>query len=321
MANAVLLPLDGSTFAEAALPQAISLAARLKAVLHLVRVRQYQAIPSGPMISAESEDRAALETYLDSVAERVRRVSTGPIHTEVVEGPVVEAIEDYVLRAGITVVALSTHGRHGLSRVRLGSVADALLHRLAVPMLVVRPPEGDKAVELVTPVAPGCQTVIVGLDGSALAAAILPTAEAYAATWRVPLLLVTVVEPPLPAVVSGLEFSAVAPMDPTVLERAVRRAEERLEFSVASLARRGCQATAKVEVAATAAEGLHNVAARTPGAVLAIATHGLSGFKRLIRGSVTDQLLRETPVPLLIWRPKRSDIDAAMDREAALATR
>jgi nucleotide-binding universal stress UspA family protein len=321
MSNALLLPLDGSPFAEAALPQAVAVASRMQATLHLVRVRQFHAVAAGPMVAAEEEDREAVAGYLDRIAERVGRISQVPVKPAILEGPVVETLDEYVQRERIALVVLSTHGRRGLSRVRLGSVADALLHRLRVPMLAVRPPEGAADVDFVTPVAPGCRAVIVGLDGSALAAAILPTAEAYAAMWRAPLQLVRVVQPPLPAIASGLEFAPPAPPDPALLPQIVRAAQEELELQVRSLEKRGCPASAHVEVAATAVEGLRAVCGRSPGAVLAIATHGLSGLKRLLRGSVTDALLHDAPVPLLIWRPTPDEVDSALDREAALAVR
>lgn len=318
MANAVLIPLDGSTFAEAALPQGVAVAARMQATVHLVRVRTAAHLPAGDLVAVAPEDLPPLHRYLDDVAARVRCVFDGPIRTHVLEGPPAEALERFAEERGIALVAMSTHGSKGLLRFRLGSTADKLLHHLRAPVLLVRPAEDGV---VVTPVAPGCRRVLLALDGSALAASMLPTAEAFAATWRAPITLVRVVVPPPPPVPVSFNGLVVPIPDVSQVEPLVQAARAELQPYVERLAVRGCEADAHVEVGLTAAEGLRAVAARTPGAVLAIATHGYSGLRRLLRGSTADAVLRDAPVPLLVWRPAPAMVDEAMEREASLAQR
>jgi nucleotide-binding universal stress UspA family protein len=319
MQHDVMIPLDGSSFAEAALPQAIALAARMHATLHLVRVQQYHTVHAGAILQVEPEAEDALKFYLDTTIERIRRFHAGPIESYVLDGPAVDALERFVTARRIGLVVLSSHGRRGPARLRLGSVTDALLQRLRVPMLVVRPPADEVDAQRITPIAPGCREVLLALDGSALSASMLPTAEALAAMWHVPLMLVTIVQPPVQMVYAGVDTFTPSLLDPVELHLAVDDAQENLAHRAASLLRRGVDVRTLVEVASSVAGGLRAVAARTPGAILAIATHGESGLRRMMRGSVADNVLHRSPVPVLVWRPSAAEVGQGSMREVALS--
>jgi len=321
MQHDVMVPLDGSSFAEAALPQAIAMAARMDATLHLVRVQQYHTVHAGVMLQVEPEAEDALEFYLSTTIERIRRIHAGPVKSHVLDGPAVDALERFVTGHRMGWVVLSSHGRRGLERMRLGSVADALLQRLRVPMLVVRPPADEADAQRITSITPACREVLLALDGSALAASMLPTAEALATTWRVPLTLVTIVMPPVQGLSARAEYLTRSFLDPVELHLAVDDAHARLAECAASLLRRGVDVRTLVEVAGSVAEGLRAIAARTPGAILAIATHGESGVRRMLRGSVADKVLHRSPVPVLVWRPSMAEVDQGSMREVALSKR
>jgi nucleotide-binding universal stress UspA family protein len=138
----ILVPLDGSAFAEEALEPIGALATILKAELVLVGA-------SGPFDYAYAEgvpyvrtgfDAALQETrtYLDSVAARLRAAGqTVAVDAETGRaGPVIEGI---ARRRHVDLIALATHGRSGVARLALGSVAAEILHRSTVPLLLWRP--------------------------------------------------------------------------------------------------------------------------------------------------------------------------------------
>ena len=136
----ILVPLDGSTFAETALPLAAELAREWQASMTLVRV-----IPDSPARSrpyawyelppeyaqVEREDAAA---YLQGIEQQLEL----PVETKLLTGPTVpDALIHATSAWNITDIVMASHGRTGLSRVILGSVTDALVQRLHCPIIVV----------------------------------------------------------------------------------------------------------------------------------------------------------------------------------------
>src|SRR5690606_23683658 len=124
----IVVPLDGSDFAESALPLAIGLAEKTRAELHLVHVAESAA------------DVAAMRAYLTEVKERAALRVPGGVRTAIVVGEVAMAIATYADEHEADVVVLATHGRGGVSRAWLGSVAEILISTLPMPVLLQRPP-------------------------------------------------------------------------------------------------------------------------------------------------------------------------------------
>lgn len=148
----ILVPLDGSRLAEQVLPHVVALAQKLGARVTLLRattaartVGTSAALagiaPGGgpivdvtPLIIAEQE---AVATYLSAVADRLRAQGV-PVDFEYPEGPPAEAILGRAAALGVDLIAMTTHGRGGLGRVVFGSVADEVLRRSTVPVLLIR---------------------------------------------------------------------------------------------------------------------------------------------------------------------------------------
>jgi nucleotide-binding universal stress UspA family protein len=135
----ILVPLDGSKTAEQALPLAQELMQEWNASLSLVHVVSSYPITGLPRteidpqaMNDEEADRAARQ-YLDEIAARLG----GKIHKHVLFGPVSKHLIASVRAWGITHVVMTSHGRTGLSRVVLGSVADDLIHHVPCPILVI----------------------------------------------------------------------------------------------------------------------------------------------------------------------------------------
>jgi nucleotide-binding universal stress UspA family protein len=150
----VLVPLDGSELAEAALAPAISLAAALAAplrgALHLVQVvRLYQTSAEEGFVSELNEEAVErAKTYLAQVTERLQEPARTPglaitssLKVEKdVAGTLVSLAEVGDGETGASdLIAISTHGRHGLERWVMGSVTERVLNASKLPVLIVRP--------------------------------------------------------------------------------------------------------------------------------------------------------------------------------------
>jgi nucleotide-binding universal stress UspA family protein len=144
-ARRILVPLDGSRLAEKALPLAHTLVAEWNAALWLVRVVS-DSVTTQPVGMAmmgveatqydeDTDDAQAAHTYLD----RVSRDLPGDIQSRVLSGPAADALAAAVEEWSITAIVMTSHGRTGLARVLLGSVADTLIHRLHCPIVVIPP--------------------------------------------------------------------------------------------------------------------------------------------------------------------------------------
>jgi nucleotide-binding universal stress UspA family protein len=133
----ILVPLDGSPLAEKALPLAQQLAGEWRAALWLVRVVADPGdagVDTGVVQDYDtSVDPASAEAYLDHLAGTV----PGPVQTRVFTGPTVETLIAAVGELGITDIVMTTHGRTGMSRVIVGSIADALIHHLRCLLVVI----------------------------------------------------------------------------------------------------------------------------------------------------------------------------------------
>lgn len=137
----ILVPLDGSTEAERAIPLAVQLANEWHAELWLTHVLVDMPIPAlayypnvvpPPLNTSDKQDA---RMYLDGLAAQL----PGSVHISVLIGPVTDALAQEIEKSSITDVVMATHGRTGLPRVILGSVADELIHRLHVPFILLPP--------------------------------------------------------------------------------------------------------------------------------------------------------------------------------------
>jgi nucleotide-binding universal stress UspA family protein len=299
MMKTILLPLDGSPLAEQALPYAASLARRSGARIILVRATQAHTILDVDASEAQLTVVSRAERHLEATAAQLRADGIEAEGHVYYDSPV-PAILDAARRHHVGLIAMSTHGRSGLGRMIYGSVADDILRHAEVPVLLV-PPSVDHAWPTDRPL-----TILVPLDGSALAEEALGSAELLAELLGARLHLLRVVEPPsYPLYGDGYVF---IPFDAAA---EARDARSYLEALVARLVADGRQADFEVTV------GHPNVvvarAARECQAdVVAMATHGRGGLARLVLGSVTTGTLQRTHAPLLLTRP------AALERTRPL---
>ena len=149
MYQKILVPLDGSALAEAVLAHAKALA-QPDTEIALLRVAMYPTydyVFSSPAVAAtlteEIEDES--ERYLREVAARLQAEGY-KTSIAVTGGPVADAILDYADAVSADLVAMSTHGRSGVARWLIGSVADRVVRGSPAPVLLVRPAPESLAV-------------------------------------------------------------------------------------------------------------------------------------------------------------------------------
>jgi len=292
MYRKTLIPLDRSELAEAALPVALSLAERSGGEVHLVSVAP--SVPSFGLVAENEssaagwlqEGRASALEYLEKVRTRIGETGTSvAIHTQVLSGTPVRALHQWVLESGVDQVVMTTHGRGRIERLWLGSVADGLVRNAPCPILFWRPKDG--ATDLRE--RPSFRRILVPLDGSELAEAMVPWAEGLARLFRVPLSLLSVVSTPLPVGSPYLPHAGA--------EQAEHAAEaERMEGYLAGVAGRlresGIEVDAEVLIGRDAAEGILSHGKRIGADLVALSTHGRGGVTRLVLGSVADKVIR-----------------------------
>ncbi len=134
----ILIPLDGSKMAEAAIAEARQLSDP-DSTLVLVRAANALALPGTDMMDAQVYAVQEAEAYLDELKTRLEEEGMRGVDVHVWYGPAAAAIVDAARLYAADLIVMSTHGRSGLGRVVFGSVAESVLRGTRVPILLVRP--------------------------------------------------------------------------------------------------------------------------------------------------------------------------------------
>lgn len=295
MLSTVLVPLDGSPLGEAALPWATLVARNLELTPVLIRVVQVPiyAMTGGmngylsPEVYQQilADEQQTAERYLEQV--RGRLASEGvQAETRVVEGRPGDALLDLADELGAFAIVMATHGRGGLGRLVLGSVAEQVVQHATVPVLLVRAREGPGP-------AASFSRLLVPLDGSALAECALDVAR-MVATPETRFTLLRVV-PPAERVFQGGDGTIRLP-DDQATQRAVAAAEAYLRrLAEQQLAGRPVATVVRIGQAA------EQIAAAAQDADLVVmSTHGHTGPARWVLGSVADAVVRTANRPVLL---------------------
>jgi len=311
MYRTILVPLDGSTFAEHALPLALSLAWRSHAEIHLVTVSTplTQAYIEGVFVGTpelESEAAGRYKAYLNRVTAQLRDRINVPITNEVITGEVVSTMCELASSGKYDLVVMATHGRSPLGRFWLGSVADELVRHVNLPLLLVRPDEKEPRLEHL----PDLTRVVLALDGSELSEQILAPAVALAELiGESEIVLVRAIRPVVPDEVEP--YTLEESPDPMsfrqqmvrLQEESKREAAEYLAAVAHRLEERGMKVRTHVVVDDRPADAILIEAEGEHAGMIAMETHGRSGLARLFFGSVADKVVRGAHVPVLIHRP------------------
>jgi nucleotide-binding universal stress UspA family protein len=274
MALKILVPLDGSPRSEGIFPLLGRLPAPLEVELLLLRVcpRAWtsgleSAVPI-PDEAGEADARASLERI-----ERRLRLGGRPVRSLVRSGEPAEAILRTADEEAVGLIALSTHGRSGLSRLLLGSTAETVLRSARVPLFLSRSFSPDPR--------PGpFREFLLPLDGGEASRSAIPALLPFVTGVDARVTLLHVLERP------GPPPHWLNPGDPEgSAEKELRRALVPVEIELRSGA---------------PADGILEACRGRNADLLVMSTHARSGPARWILGSVTEEVLRRSPLPLLI---------------------
>lgn len=294
MHRTVIVPLDGSLFGECALGTAAGLASASGARLELLHVHQLTRYTFD--LDPELDERLRIDEqhYLDRVRERVRRDHGVSATAVCLDGLPAATICERATSNDAPVIVMSTHGRTGLSRSWLGSVADDVVRHSTAPVLAVRPTDAEEG----TPHGNGwpVRRILVPLDGSDGAATVLPHALWLAGVSGAAVLLLRIVEPvyaPVPTVPAPYSPS---PLMRETLDTLMERSAVYLTEQATEIRRRhpGLLIDTEVDVAESPARLIIDRARERHADVVAMATHS-RGLSRLVVRSVADKVLRGGP--------------------------
>jgi nucleotide-binding universal stress UspA family protein len=302
MIQRVLVPLDGSDLAAQVLPHVRVLATLFGAQVTFMRATADELT---------SDEVGPGPDFLGFAAADL--ASTGiATDTLVVQGRPAEAILDTAAKQAVDLIAMCTHGRGGLRRFVLGSVAANLIGNTTMPLLLVR--GKPTSLENLPTQTIDYRKILVPLDGSPLAASVLQlVAEIAGKTGATIVLLRAMAEPADEAETSNSiqimrSMTGVAPEDGsggtrdpylTQVEREREGAQSSLDLAAADLQRSGIKVETVVEFG-RAAETILRVASSQDIDLVAMGTHGRSGLQRFLLGSVADRIVRYCDAPVLL---------------------
>lgn len=147
MYKKIMVPLDGSDLAECVLPHVKAVTKGFEpGKIFLVRVVEPfppsyhagDAVDPELIEKSEANRRASAKEYIDGIAAKLKQEGA-PVHPEVIVGRTTESLVDFAEKNGVDLLVIASHGRSGLSRWVMGSVADRLLRSANVPILIIRP--------------------------------------------------------------------------------------------------------------------------------------------------------------------------------------
>lgn len=300
MYDDILIPLDGSGFAETALTPGLAIAGKIGGRVELVHVREPIAAFAADEWDAEAREWAA--SYLEEIADRARDGGLdGRLSTSVLSGTVTNTLRAHAKEQGVKLVVMATHGRGPLSRAWLGSVADNMIRHAEQPILLIRPDGEDEPWSPATRWAP--QKILVPLDGTKLSEEALTHARALQGLFGSELILVRVV--PYPMEIASPYLPHTVQMNRQVVDEAEDAARIYLDHISDSLRADGVVVSTRVVTDASPGHAIVVQADEDDADLVCMATHGRGGLSRAMLGSVADKVVRSGHRPVLLCRPEQ----------------
>jgi len=303
MYTRVLIPLDGSKVAGQVLPYARFFARRLKIPVELLGVIDPDSVApildpaTGHYVDtvvAERQRNSA--SYLRAIAPLLNGVT---VRCAVEKGKPEEVVIEKAAADKETLIAMATHGRSGVQRWLLGSVAEKVLRGATNHLLLVRASNEGKIVG-----EANLKTVVVPLDGSKLAEKVLPYVVYLANAMNLEVILVRAYALPMSAYYDTEDY---VPNYEGRSAQLKEEAREYLELKVNELKKQGLEKVSSALFEGSGADKIIELAQKTPDNFIAMCTHGRSGIKRWVLGSVTEKVVRHSGDPVLVIRAQTED--------------
>jgi len=318
MFTKMLVPMDGSELSEAILPEVAYLAKRLDIPVELVSIvdagtppvaheagspgivryqgrlpfisyaadeQYYTGVPFDQNVGKEpAEDMIEVQVWLDERASWLGQQGVSVVESKVVAaiGKPSEGIIEYADLHNYDLITMATHDRNLLGQALRGSVTNAVIRSSPVPAIAITPEEQKG--HLAQSVA--LSSVLVPLDGSPFAEAVLPYVENLAGRLGLEVILVQA---------RGFDEQVAATDTSWYLENIAER-----------LGGIGIKARWEV-ITGDAGQEIAKMAQKSPDTIIALASHSRSGISRWVTGSVAEELLRESGSPVLIISSKLVD--------------
>ncbi|MDP3880436.1 MAG: universal stress protein [Dehalococcoidales bacterium] len=295
MFERILVALDGSELSEVSLHYATELAATLESMVDLVYVCE----------PAETEYRHMHQLYIEKVAQHMKsRIKAYQPGTElpasrvkpvILDGEPAAEILNYAEKNDIGIIVMASYGRSGILPWPWGSTADKILHAAHRPLLLIKPE---------TPVTEKEQgkllsKILLPLDGSKTGEAALPHVKEIARRIKTEIVLLQVV--PLGQYTHTVGGTNYVLFPEQEVQNLQARAKEYLEETAEEL--KGTKATVMVEVkTGQADQEIIKFAEHEDVRLVAISSHGRSGLKQWMTGSVTHKVLQASHTPVLVVR-------------------
>jgi nucleotide-binding universal stress UspA family protein len=297
MFEKVLLPLDGSELAEAAIPYTRDLVAQLQAEIFLLHV-------------CPSDQQAYLhmrQIYLNAMADVLRQEikdSWGPaqqprVQTEVIIGDPSKVIFDYVKQKSIGLVAVTTHGTSGIRQWAMGNVAEKVVRGVAIPSLLIRVKEEHTAPEKIKPI----QKILLPLDSSDASKISIPYAVELAKKLKATITLFSMAQTVYAQNLDGMGAGIGVNWDgiDTATEKYTDDYLQTVENEVRAM---GAEVNHTSYLGIDAAYEILETEKKMPADLVVMATRGRSPVARWAFGSVAEKILREGNSPMLLVREK-----------------
>ncbi len=309
MFKRLLVPLDGSELAEIALPYAEEVAKHLGSEVILLNVRTPAEDPDNP------EHRVYISKMAATIEQDIKKSHALPpggkvkVESAIIGSPGLlihpaEEILDYAEKENISLIVMATHGRTGIRRWTLGDTANKVARASKSPVLLIR-------ANTDVPESVHLDKILVPLDGSKQSEAVLPYIENLASKLKPRISLLNVVEPPYhyyPSAAGlgyyGGEGILRAPYTEEELKPLKVAAEKYVKSVSGKLTAQGIKANYEVRVG-SADEEIIKAEGEIHPEMVAMSTHGHSGFGRWEHGSIADKVLHHGNTPLLLVRPKQ----------------
>jgi nucleotide-binding universal stress UspA family protein len=282
MSKTYIVPVDGSALSETALPWA-----RRLAELNAAKIVLLRTVPAPftmfagpePIMPAHELDASGFKKQVAEYLERkVDEFPKGTAHFEQTEGEPADAILELSESDGVEAILMASHGRGGLGRWLLGSVATKVVRGSEVPVFVVN------AHTNVAP-TPTARRILVPLDGSELSEKAVPKALELAEKLDSDVVLYRSILP------GGLESMS--------MEQAIAAGKEVVENYLAEVADR--YPDARIETIATFDQPAQGIVKQSESCdLIVMGSHGRSGVRRWMLGSVSERIIQEAYRPVML---------------------